>query len=276
MAKIGISNAIYAVEKSLTRTNTEISKNMSRLATGKENANAGDTATISAIANTLALDIIASKAALRSVGIMRGYLSTAISNLDAITNLMLRLQELAVLGANSSNSSAESDSIDLEAEAIADEVWRMAVDANYKNKGIFELAPRSEYLSLGGRDQEYAVSFGTVDITNLYNPITETLVINPSDGLSDTNIMTSEIESFQNQINTVRVELSSHYAALEHAENQITDLRIQYELSLDSIEQINFTNETAILARNQILQNAANAMLVQANNAQMGLIRLIE
>ena len=152
----------------------------------------------------------------------------------------------------------------------------MAVDANYKNKGIFELAPRSEYLSLGGRDQEYAVSFGTVDITNLYNPITETLVINPSDGLSDTNIMTSEIESFQNQINTVRVELSSHYAALEHAENQITDLRIQYELSLDSIEQINFTNETAILARNQILQNAATAMLVQANNAQMGLIRLIE
>ena len=61
MAKIGISNAIYAVEKSLTRTNTEISKNMSRLATGKENANAGDTATISAIANTLALDIIASQ-----------------------------------------------------------------------------------------------------------------------------------------------------------------------------------------------------------------------
>ena len=86
MTKIGISNAIYAVEKSPTRTNTETSKNMSRLATGEENATAGDTATISAIANTLALDIIASKAALRSVGIMRGYLSKAISNLDAITN----------------------------------------------------------------------------------------------------------------------------------------------------------------------------------------------
>ena len=121
---------------------------------------------------------------------------------------MLRLQELAVLGANSSNSSDESDSIDLEAEAIDDEIWRMAIDANYKNKGIFELSPRSEHFFLGGRDQEYAVAFETVDITSLYNPFTETLIINPSDGLSDIDIMTSEIESFQNQINTFCVELS--------------------------------------------------------------------
>ena len=139
---------------------------------------------------------------------MRGSLSTAISNLDAMTNLMLRLQELAVLGANSSNSSDESDSIDLEAEAMDDEIWRMAIDANYKNKGIFELAPRSEHFFLGGRDQEYAVDFETLDITSLYNPFTETLIINPSDGLSDIDIMTSEIESFQNQINTFCVELS--------------------------------------------------------------------
>ena len=42
MANIGATTAFYKVETSLTRANTEVSKSMERLATGKQNANAGD------------------------------------------------------------------------------------------------------------------------------------------------------------------------------------------------------------------------------------------
>ena len=42
MANIGATTAFYKVETSLTRANNEVSKSMERLATGKQNANAGD------------------------------------------------------------------------------------------------------------------------------------------------------------------------------------------------------------------------------------------
>ena len=42
MANIGATTAFYKVETSLTRANSEVSKSMERLATGKANANAGD------------------------------------------------------------------------------------------------------------------------------------------------------------------------------------------------------------------------------------------
>ena len=42
MANIGATTAFYKVETSLTRANSEVSKSMERLATGKQNANAGD------------------------------------------------------------------------------------------------------------------------------------------------------------------------------------------------------------------------------------------
>ena len=40
MANIGATTAFYKVETSLTRANSEVSKSMERLATGKANANA--------------------------------------------------------------------------------------------------------------------------------------------------------------------------------------------------------------------------------------------
>ena len=40
MANIGATTAFYKVETSLTRANSEVSKSMERLATGKQNANA--------------------------------------------------------------------------------------------------------------------------------------------------------------------------------------------------------------------------------------------
>ena len=52
MANIGATTAFYKVETSLTRANSEVSKSMERLATGKANANAGDRSSYVAMADT--------------------------------------------------------------------------------------------------------------------------------------------------------------------------------------------------------------------------------
>jgi len=90
------------------------------------------------------------------------------------------------------------------------------------------------------------------------------------------NTLTSDIEAIQALVNGARVEAGSQYAALESAVQYTTDLTAQYELGYNTVNDVNFSMETAHLAKNQILQQAATAMLAQANQGQQGLLQLIQ
>jgi flagellin len=91
---------------------------------------------------------------------------------------------------------------------------------------------------------------------------------------SDT--LTADIEAIQALVNKARVEAGSQYAAMESAVSYTTDLTAQYELGFNTVNDVNFSAETAHLAKNQILQQAATAMLAQANSGQQGLLQLIQ
>ena len=94
--------------------------------------------------------------------------------------------------------------------------------------------------------------------------------------LNGTNVLTEDIEAVQAKVNTARVQAGSQYAALESAVSFTTDLTAQYELGFNTVNDVNFSMETAHLAKNQILQQAATAMLAQANQGQQGLLQLIQ
>ena len=126
MANIGATTAFYKVETSLTRANNEVSKSMERLATGKQNANAGDRSSYAAMADTFRLDYVGTKAGIKGASVVMGYLETGmrVSRLSS-SALLARLQELAVLGANDTNSMSDHEAINQEAEAIAQEFNRL-------------------------------------------------------------------------------------------------------------------------------------------------------
>ena len=459
MANIGATTAFYKVETSLTRANNEVSKSMERLATGKQNANAGDRSSYAAMADTFRLDYVGTKAGIKGASVVMGYLETGMRVLDSAAALLSRLQELAVLGANDTNSISDHEAINLEAEAIAQEFNRLMGSATYKGKDIFVDTAGSEYVSMGGRDAEMTFGIGKIsytevfgptrtidaglpnagqlmnltsmpsdavvgpdfstltlksgkiyeitnlpadatDLTNLQNKllatgattlqtvnevkvgstftVTQTADLDitlPSDTQAGTNptlkkgeiyeimdlnaqggadtadltftdsndtnayalaakataldgsaltgniaigtkvLMTADytladndltvkrvttgnngdgdgtfsefreidasqitrnIEAVQKKINTARVQAGSQYAALESAVIYTTDLTAHYELGYNTVHDVNFSMETAHLAKNQILQQAATAMLAQANQGQQGLLQLIQ
>ena len=430
MANIGATTAFYKVETSLSRANTEVSKSMERLATGKANANAGDRSSYVAMADTFRLDYVGTKAGIKGASVVMGYLETGMRVLDSASSLLSRLQELAVLGGNDTNTLADHEAINLEAEAIADEFDRLMSSATYKGKDIFVDTAGSEYVSMGGRDAEMTFGIGRIDYSGFYldagrtvqtglpngatsvnlvalpsdavvgaiepaedtvreagdtllrggkyviaTPVDAvadtafiadlveasddydtaaeaaaavatdsftlnrdlliagdlqvrrvfeagktyeittattdatdiaTLVANTSlnsaaevaagstftvndgvadfamsaDGLEireiDASVITREIETIQKLINKARVQAGSQYAALESAVQYTTDLTAQYELGYNTVHDVNFSMETAHLAKNQILQQAATAMLAQANEGQQGLLQLIQ
>jgi flagellin len=340
MANIGATTAFYKVETSLTRANNEVSKSMERLATGKQNATAGDRSSYQAMADTFRLDYVGTKAGIKGASVVMGYLETAMRTLDAASGILSRLQELAVLGANETNTTEDADAIDFEAEKLGDEFHRLLSTAKYKGKDLFLDAAGGEYVSLGGRDAEMTFGVKKVTYSGLYkfdaDTATQTAIVAgreykitagassdpldaefvsfgagsspaandtfiatksgsltganvvtmlkghlvepPSAGAASavTNTLTALIETVQGNLNTARVQAGSQYAALESAVGYVTDLTAQYELGYNTVNDVNFSMETAHLAKNQILQQAATAMLAQANQGQQSLLQLIQ
>ena len=394
MANIGATTAFYKVETSLTKANQEVSKSMERLATGKANANAGDRSSYVAMSDTFRLDYVGTKAGIKGASVVMGYLETGMRVLDSASGLLSRMQELAVLASNDTNTAADLKAIDAEAEALGDEFHRLLSNAKYKGRDLFVSTADSEYVSLGGRDAEMTFGIKKIAYSNLYlhdyeiyadevaagehavltdlnstltsglsassndaavklaldtdvivegakyeistvsadgtedeefndfgnsdaNPnvaggtFTATasgnlaqssagpvenrvvkqegqLLFAASEGLYqkasfgssteavDTNMLIAQIEDVQAKINTARVQAGSQYAALESAVQYTTDLTAQYELGYNTVNDVNFSMETAHLAKNQILQQAATAMLAQANQGQQGLLQLIQ
>ena len=274
MANIGATTAFYKVETSLTRANNEVSKSMERLATGKANANAGDRSSYVAMADTFRLDFAGTKAGIKGVSVVMGYLETGMRVLDAASGLLARLQELAVLGANGTNTSADDAAIDAEAEALADEFNRMMTKSEYKGKTVFTATAGNKNVALGGRSSNMTFGIGAITYSGLY--ASTSLAVKPSAGDASVGSLTEQIESIQTKINTARVQAGSQYAALESALNYTMDLTAQYELGFNTVSDVNFSMETAHLAKNQILQQAATAMLAQANRGQQGLLQLIQ
>ena len=309
MANIGATTAFYKVETSLTRANSEVSKSMERLATGKQNANAGDRSSYVAMADTFRLDYVGTKAGIKGASVVMGYLETAMRTLDAASALTSRIQELAVLGANETNTIADHNAINAEAEALADELNRLLTKATYKGKDIFLTAANTEYVAIGGRAAN--MTFGIEKVTEgtafkdwytaggrspaiggsattspSYGVSNVNLKIMPSEAVIDAsngnaathgaNLLSDKLEVFQKTLNTARVQAGSQYAALESAVTYTTDLTAQYELGFNTVNDVNFSMETAHLAKNQILQQAATAMLAQANSGQQGLLQLIQ
>jgi flagellin len=303
------------------------------------------------------LDFVGTKAGIKGASVVMGYLETGMRVLDSASGLLSRLQELAVLGANDTNTEEDHEAINLEAEAIADEFNRLMQTSTYKGKDVFATAANSEYVSMGGRNAEMTFGLARIDYTELYDaertiaagmgPNAGTafnLVHLASDGAADieldalvngetyiianlgtntglageatgvvnaiaadsdataplvvgteftmtddvdvsasdilytqpTNTLTKDIQAVQAKLNTARVQAGSQYAALESAVNYTTDLTAMYELGYNTVNDVNFSMETAHLAKNQILQQAATAMLAQANQGQQGLLQLIQ
>ena len=101
-----------------------------------------------------------------------------------------------------------------------------------------------------------------------------------TDNDNDTNtsisaVNTSKIELVQQRINAARTLAGAQYAAISSAIDSTTDLTSQYAQGVGTISDVNFTMETAHLAKDQVQFDAASAILAQANQTQEGLMLLV-
>ena len=169
MANLGIANASYYADTSISRLNRQVNESVQKVAKAKDTVAPGDKVSLSAIDNSFKLDVAAKGAAIKSMSLTQAYLSTAISTLENASAILSEIHSLAVLGANGTNSTEDNAVINMEAEALADAFHKSMTAAEFKGRAIFSDNPLASELAAGGRSNALQFGIGKVDYDFFYD-----------------------------------------------------------------------------------------------------------
>ena len=169
MANLGISNASYYADTSISRLNRQVTESVDKVSSNKANITNGDKTSLVSMDNAFKLDLAATNAAVKNMSVAQAYLSTAISTLDNASAILMKIHELAVLGANGSNSDADNAALNIESEALIDAFHKSMTVAQFKGKEVFMDEPNTLSSASGGRSSSVEFGVGKVDYDVLYD-----------------------------------------------------------------------------------------------------------
>ena len=99
--------------------------------------------------------------------------------------------------------------------------------------------------------------------------------VDVSSQLGATNAL-SVIDGAIAMTSEVRSEIGAANNRLEATADNLTNISVNIQRSLSSVEDANFASETSALTKAQILQQAATSMLAQANQAKQSMLVLLQ
>ena len=152
MTSINGGGAFYRVQNELTQNSERLSQSMQRLSSGKQNISPGDRSATTAVAFAMKAESASLK-----VGMMNG--TEALQSIEMVTNdlaqmndIVVRLEEIQALGANSYNTSGDTAALASEADNLLAEMQRIAGDAKWKGNDIIRSSStdtRTNTMSFG-------------------------------------------------------------------------------------------------------------------------------
>ena len=252
---------------------------MLRLSTGKRINSAKDDAAGLAVATRMAKEIAGLGQALRNANDAQGLVDTGEGALKEVHTLLLRMREIAVSASSDTNTDADRAALDTEVTALETEISRIGDQTSWGGINIFtgtydadspirfHLGPSSTnyidvtlgMVSIGARDSSLQGSLSlTGSVTSRSNAIAY---------LGGIDAAISIISARRGSFGAVSNRLTSAIANLENMKSSMVTAKGQ-------VEDANYAEETAKLARAQILMQAATAMLAQANASKNATLKL--
>ena len=263
-------------QNALSVNNRSLSKAMEQLSTGKRINSAADDAAGLAISNKMTAQIRGLNQAVRNANDGISVAQTAEGATQEITNMLQRMRELAVQAANDSNSSADRTALQAEVTELIDEIDRIATDTMFNKTSLLTgSAGTSGVLTF----QIGANSGQTVDVT-FSNMSTA------SAGLSVSGITISTASGASSAITTIdaaiatvdsfRADLGAKINRFTYAIDNMSNISMNTAAARSRIQDADYASATTELARSQIIQQAATAMLAQANQQPQSVLSLLQ
>ena len=138
MTSINAGGAFYRVQAALDQNATRVADSMQRLATGKQNISPGDNAGTVALSTGLRAELATLQVGSRNAGEVLNALEMVTNDIQILSDLVIRLEELNALGENALNSAVDRLALKAEATAIIQEFDLVQKRSLWKGNQMFD------------------------------------------------------------------------------------------------------------------------------------------
>lgn len=285
MSVINTNVKSLVAQNAMAVNNRSLSKAMEQLSTGSRINSAADDAAGLAISNKMNAQIKGLNQAVRNANDGISMIQTAEGATKEVTNMLQRMRELAVQSANDTNTADDRGAIKKEFQQLTEEIDRIAGTTEWNGMKLFSATKGSAggigetagiaKLQVGansGSAQSISVTFSKINASGL------SLTKASSADLSTTTKAQAEIVKIDSALKTLdgyRADFGSKINRLTYAADNLTNTSNNTSASRSRIQDTDYASTTTELARTQIIQQAATAMLAQANQAPQSVLSLL-
>jgi flagellin len=254
--------------------NTALGTAMERLSSGKRINNAKDDAAGLAIATRMDAKIRGLNQAMRNANDGISLTQTAEGAMGEISNVLVRLRELAVQAANGTLTDDEDRAaIDTEAAALIEQIDAIATGVDFNGTVLLDGSTTAGFVIQTGVNDGDTI---TVEVGDLQSTSTDMgLTTFSLATAADANTALGALDTAINFVATERANLGAAQNRLEATVNNLTTTTTNLTEAKSRIEDADFSAESTKLASAQILAQASTAMLAQANQSQQGVLNLL-
>ena len=271
---INTNMSSLTAQRALGTSQGSLSTSMQRLSTGLRINSAKDDSAGLAIAERMTSQVRGMAVASRNANDAISMAQTAEGALGKIGESLQRMRELSVQSSNSTNSSSDRANLDEEYQALAKEVTRVIDGTKFNGNQLLNTTGAMSFQV--GADNNATTDAIDVNLTDMsagtgmtaalaggITSATEALarMTNLDAAIDEVTSARSNLGSVQNRFESVVANLSTTSENLQAAKGRIMDA--------------DFAVETSNMSRAQVLQQAGNAMLAQANQAPQQVMSLL-
>ena len=274
------SNAASASQRTLDTA-------MERLSTGMRINYAKDDAAGQAISTRLTAEVQGLEMASRNAADAQSMIDTAEGALQETSSLLLRMRELAVQSANGTMIQSDRDALDAEFQALEAEIDRINTNTSWAGISVFDGNAKTFQVGTKAGGANYLEhTFGSmgphnlgIDSAGADNDATATTdnVANATlTSQANAQAMMTAVDSAIGSVSAERGKLGAVSNRLSSTMANLDQVAVNLSASQGRIQDADFAAEAGNLAKGQILQQAATAMLAQANASRGSVLSLIQ
>ncbi|WP_214781732.1 flagellin [Exiguobacterium sp. S3] len=266
-------NAMNA-HRNMSFNTTNSGKAMEKLSSGLRINRAGDDAAGLAISEKMRGQIRGLDQASRNAQDGISLIQTAEGALNETHSILQRMRELSVQSANDTNTNADRTELQKEVTELTSEITRIANNTEFNTKvlmsGTFAASGAGVKFHIGANaSQNIELRIGNMSATGLgVNAVTVATQ-------SGANAAITTINTAIGTVSSERAKLGATQNRLEHTINNLNVGAENLQAAESRIRDVDMAKEMMNFTKNNILNQAAQAMLAQANQQPQAVLQLL-
>ncbi|MDM5238534.1 flagellin [Bacillus cereus] len=247
---------------------------MNRLSSGKSINSAADDAAGLAIATRMRAKEGGLNVGARNTQDAMSALRTGDAALGSISNILLRMRDLATQAANGTNNTDDTASLNKEYVALKDEINHIAEKTNFNGNAFLDTT-----ATVPGKDIMVQLSDTSGDTMKIAAINTKGLTTGTLSTLADRGTAETEITKLDTAIQKIadeRATFGSQLNRLDHNLNNVTSQSTNMAAAASQIEDADMAKEMSEMTKFKILNEAGISMLSQANQTPQMVSKLLQ